>query len=456
VRSARYGLVALLVCLMLLAGPMWRLQAQAGYGRLLYFAFPREQPAWLLPVRVVLVEGASSQRDVLEALCRGPQPGKGVVDAVLPRGTRVERLSVAGGTATVDLQLGKPEPQGNRVTLAAQAIVHSLSQFPQIAKVVVRVGGQPWPRAGSRDRDTSGLHPDPHLIFAGFPDLEGEPRDGAILALALRGVFTGYPDGSFRSSLAVSRAEAVKSLVEALPGRGLPVGMAVAPSESDWFSDVPRGHWVLPYLREAVRKGIVPQPGPEEEFSPDAPLDGATLVRWLYRVAGPVAGGMTGPQGCAEPGGDAAGASQEEAEAWLVSQGILDRALHSWAGREAISRGDWALMLARMLRLGGPDLYLVSPVSQESLEGEVLVTGAARWPDGQVTVALLDSRGRELAARVALVSSGKAGTGWGWFAEWLHFPRPLTSSAGIVQVSHLPPRHENAAGVVVRIPVFIR
>lgn len=404
----------------LAAGVLPEVHAQAGQARLLYLNFPRGQPAWLLPVRVFLWEGASPYRDVLEALCRGPRAGD-VVGPALPRGTRVERLTVASRIASVDLQPGKPEPRGSLANLAVQAIVHTLCQFPDVDRVVVRAGGRPWLPAGPE-----GVAPDPRVVFAGFPDLQGDADDGAVLALTLRGVFSGYPDGMFRPQGALTRAEAIKSLVEALPGRGLPVGMARATAEIG-FSDVPREHWVLPYLAEAMRRGIVPDARSHEAFSPGEALDGATLVEWLHRAAGDEAGAAI-PDGSGRP----------------------------WVEREMISRAEWAGVLAGLLQLGGPDLWVVSPVTQASLEGEVLVVGTARWSRGQVSVTLMDSRGRELASRSASLCSGAEGSGPGWFAEWLYFTRPLTSSAGIVEVSYQPPEDEGAAGTVLRIPVFIR
>lgn len=444
-RAARLLLVALLGVLIGALGQARVAGAQAAEARLVYLAFPRGHPVWLLPVRVLVIEGASPYRDVLDLLCRGPGTPDTVVGSVLPRGSRVERLSVAGGTATVDLKPGRPEPRGRAAELAVQAIAHTLCQFPEIERVLVRVDGHLTGGA---------VEPDAGVLFSGFPDLDDDPRGGPVLALALRGVFSGYPDGSFRPAQPVSRAEAVKSLVEALAVWRLPLGAAATVAESAWFSDVPAGHWVLPYLREAVRKGIVPEPRAGEDFRPDAPLDGATLVDWLYRATGAV---DADGQPAGGPGGARKVLSPGEAEAWLVSRGILGHREGSWAACREISRVEWAAVLAGALRLGGPDLYLATPVAQQSLEGEVVVAGAVRWPDGVVTLGVLDSRGRELAVRQALLCSpAEEGEGWGWFAEWLHFPRPLTSSAGIIRITHQPPEGGDAAGVTMRIPVFIR
>jgi hypothetical protein len=405
----------LVLCTVVAAGAVPGAHAQAGQARLLYFAFPGERPAWLLPVRVVLWEGASPYRDVLDALCRGPEAG--VLASVLPRGTRVERLTVRDGLATVELRLGRAELRA----LALQAIAHTLCQFPEVKRVVVKVGERRW--AGS---DSNGLAPDPRVVFSGFPDLRGDAQDGAILALTLRGVFAGYPDGMFRPQAAVSRAEAIKSLVEALRGRGLPVGMFRATADTG-FSDVPRDHWVLPYLVEAMRRGILPQPRDQGPFAPGDLLDGVTLGEWLRRAGG---------QG--------------------LDPAVAESLAHSWAEQRQITRAEWAGLLARLLRVGGPDLWVVSPAAQDSLEGGVLVIGTTRSCRGRVGIVLMDSRGRELASRSVLLEPGPAGSGPGWFAEWLQFLRPLTSSAGVIEVTYWPPEEEEPAGTVLRLPVLIR
>lgn len=477
-RTARLVLVALLVVTVATLVPAGAAGAQSAEARLIYLAFPGHHPVWLLPVRVLVTEGVSPYRDVLDILCREPGD-ETVVGSVLPRGSRVERLSVAEGTATIDLKLGRPEPRGRAAELAVQAIAHTLGQFPEIKRVLVRVDGHPWPHPGSSGGQASEfppagggpasvdpgagggaalgggagaagvVEPDTGVLFSGFSDLGDDPRGGPVLGLALRGVFTGYPDGSFRPAHPVSRAEALKSLLEALTPRELPLG--AAGKDSAWFSDVPRGHWVLPYLREAIWKGILPEPRPDREFGPAAPLDGVTLVDWLYRATG------TADEG-EQTGGTAGGVAPTpaEAEAWLVSRGILGRREGAWVECREISRLEWAEVLAGVLRLGGPDLYLAGPVAQQSLEGDVVVAGAVRWPNGTVTLGVLDSRGRELAARQARLSVLKDEVGWGWFAEWLVFRRPLTPSAGVVRVVHQPTEGEDVTGLTVHVPVFIR
>ncbi|MDI6825377.1 MAG: GerMN domain-containing protein, partial [Bacillota bacterium] len=147
-RTARLVLVALLAVTVAALVPAGVAGAQSAEARLIYLAFPRNHPVWLLPVRILVTEGVSPYRDVLDILCREPGDDT-VVGFVLPRGSRVERLSVAEGTATVDLKLGRPEPRGQAAELAVQAIAHTLGQFPEIRRVLVRVDGHPWPRPGS-------------------------------------------------------------------------------------------------------------------------------------------------------------------------------------------------------------------------------------------------------------------------------------------------------------------
>lgn len=426
-------LAVLLAAVLAAVGPAGAAGAQAAQERVVYLGFPRGRPSWLLPVRVFVVEGASPYRDVLDLLCRGPSSFEARAATVLPRGSRVDRLTVTEGTATVELRTARPGDGLSR--LAIQSVVHTLCQFPEIERVTISVDGRP---AGT------GVRPDPAAVFPGFPDVGDDPAGGAVLALALRGVFSGYPDGEFRPARPVTRAEALKSLVEGLTlGRVAAAGGA--PYDAGWFSDVPVTHWVAPYLREAVRRGLVRQPEEGQRFRPEDPLDGSALVEWLYRAAGE--GGGAGAGGT--PG------TVRETEERLLDRGVLPRDGGEWAARRQVSRGEWAAVLARVLGLGGPDLYVAAPRRQESLEGEVLAAGCARLPAGTVTVGVLDSHGRQMAVREARLVPAGGGTGWGWFAEWLHFPRPLTSSAGVAEVTYRPAA-AGEAGVTARVPVFIR
>lgn len=401
--------VVLLVLLMTFAPAPVAADGGAAW-QLVYYPFPQGEPKWLLPVGIVVPGDFTRVRATLEALCQGPPPNQ-ILDPAFPRGTRVKRISL-GTTAHVDFNAGFVQVRGERAArLAAQALVHTLSQFPSVEKVRVTVEGKTIPALAGVPLDQP-LLPDPSVVYPGYSDVADHPARSAILALTLRGVLTGYPDGAFRPWQPVTRGEALKSLVEVkriLTGARweLPV---VAAAGEEWFTDVKPGHWLYPYLRQAVREDLVAAPDPGERFAPGQPLSGEQAVSWLKGV---------GWEGAAPEG-------------------------------DMVSRGDWADLLARLLGWRGPDLYLCWPAPAETLAGEALVAGAVRWREGKLRVAILDARGRELAVRVVFPR------GQGWFAEWLEFSRPLTPNAGVVEARQGPPPEATAAPSAATVPVFLR
>lgn len=109
-----------------------------------------------------------------------------------------------------------------------------------------------------------------------FTDLnEAAYYAGPVNRLAEMGLVTGYPDGTFRPEMAVSRAEMAALLVRA---SGLePVGI---PSP---FSDVPGDAWYAPYV-EAIRiAGVTTGCGPER-FCPDEPVTREQMALFIVRA----------------------------------------------------------------------------------------------------------------------------------------------------------------------------
>jgi hypothetical protein len=59
-----------------------------------------------------------------------------------PAGARLQGIDLDAGTATVELSRSAL-PAARRWPL--QALVHTLTQFPTARRVLVKVGGGPWP-----------------------------------------------------------------------------------------------------------------------------------------------------------------------------------------------------------------------------------------------------------------------------------------------------------------------
>lgn len=89
-------------------------------------------------------------------------------------------------------------------------------------------------------------------VVSGFMDVpDSHPNYAAIMDLKVRGVVSGYPDGTFRPNQAVNRVEALKIILNAAK-----IGSTTSTAKAI-FSDVDATQWYMPYLRKAVELKIV-------------------------------------------------------------------------------------------------------------------------------------------------------------------------------------------------------
>ncbi|MCM2997161.1 S-layer homology domain-containing protein [Paenibacillus cellulositrophicus] len=91
----------------------------------------------------------------------------------------------------------------------------------------------------------SRLKPGPSAAGSSFRDTAGHWAESAIAKAQGAGILNGYPDGTFRPSKALTRAEAVTALNRAL-GRWPLYGTAALP-----WSDVPAEYWAYKDIAEA-------------------------------------------------------------------------------------------------------------------------------------------------------------------------------------------------------------
>jgi len=101
-----------------------------------------------------------------------------------------------------------------------------------------------------------------------FPD---HANFGAITALRTTGVIQGFPDGTFRPDIEVSRAEALKMM---LLGSTITTG-AVG---SDPFPDVPRDEWYAPFVAAAKERKIL-QGTQAGTFEPERTVNQAEALK---------------------------------------------------------------------------------------------------------------------------------------------------------------------------------
>ena len=94
-----------------------------------------------------------------------------------------------------------------------------------------------------------------------FSDIQNHWAQDCIRQLAQRNMITGYPDGSFRPNVSVTRAEFAALLGKAFanlpPVRG-----------STAFKDVPANHWANSAIQSAYQKGFL-SGFPDRTFQPD-------------------------------------------------------------------------------------------------------------------------------------------------------------------------------------------
>jgi hypothetical protein len=114
-----------------------------------------------------------------------------------------------------------------------------------------------------------------------YPDVDRDRWSAEyILNAAENGYFEGYPDGNFRPSEAITRAEFTAVLVRASGVTALP---NVNPKDLP-FTDI-KDAWYLPYLAAAFEKGYT-EGYPDGSFRPDAPVSRAEAVKMLNLFCG--------------------------------------------------------------------------------------------------------------------------------------------------------------------------
>lgn len=125
--------------------------------------------------------------------------------------------------------------------------------------------------------DTDGIiigFPDDSEYCGGFYDVpRTSPFCKAIELMKFRGIFNGYPDGTFRPYADINRAEAVKVILLSLD-----YGILSDDGSNLGYWDVQRGAWYMPYLRTAQREGVATG-YPDRSFRPAGTINRVELLR---------------------------------------------------------------------------------------------------------------------------------------------------------------------------------
>ena len=114
-----------------------------------------------------------------------------------------------------------------------------------------------------------------------FPDVAGSWCAQAVEDMALRGVLSGYRDGSFRPGGKVTRGEAAKMMgaaVDALP--------YTLPQDGKGSFDDIGSHWACRSIRQLIVEGIIQTQDYGGSFGPNQSVSRIEMIRMLMRMLG--------------------------------------------------------------------------------------------------------------------------------------------------------------------------
>ncbi len=113
--------------------------------------------------------------------------------------------------------------------------------------------------------------------------------ESAVNALVEKGIISGYPDGSFRPDIGISRAEACIVAVKAMG----PTDEELNEAAKTGFTDLEGYGWAEKYINFAAAKGVVAG-YPDGSFRPADKVSYAEMASMLIRALGYKADELTG------------------------------------------------------------------------------------------------------------------------------------------------------------------
>ncbi|MFF2017707.1 amidase family protein [Paenibacillus sp. NPDC058177] len=131
--------------------------------------------------------------------------------------------------------------------------------------------GPTEPPKGSTGKDDAQTEKTPVTIS--FTDTNGHWAKESIDFLIQKGLINGYPDGSFRPNLGITRAEAVKVLTTEL---------GLTP-QTNSFTDVTASHWAAGFIGAAQHAGLMTG-YTNGTFKADAPISREEMAALLVRA----------------------------------------------------------------------------------------------------------------------------------------------------------------------------
>jgi len=118
-------------------------------------------------------------------------------------------------------------------------------------------------------------------VVVPYADIFGTPYESAFIKLNLMGIFTGYPDKTFKPDKSVTRSEFLAVTIRALNFDKYVSGFKGAVKYPDTAVD----HWATGYINMGTAFGIV-KGYPDGTFRPDANVSYAEACTMLVRMLG--------------------------------------------------------------------------------------------------------------------------------------------------------------------------
>ncbi|MDR1571021.1 MAG: S-layer homology domain-containing protein [Clostridiales Family XIII bacterium] len=118
------------------------------------------------------------------------------------------------------------------------------------------------------------------------PDVAGKPYEGAVGALADRGIITGDVDGNFYPDSSLTRAQFCTIVVKAMKAPVATVeGSPTQAARTSGFPDMQGYGWADGYIAYAIEKGVVAG-YPDGTFRPGSNVSMSELITMTLRAAG--------------------------------------------------------------------------------------------------------------------------------------------------------------------------
>jgi len=368
----------------------------------------------LFPVDVQVPATVGVARAAIQSLLAGPPVG--VVKSPFPEGVRLLDVGIKDGVAAVDLssKVMYPGLGSEAEAVLVYSIVNTLSAFPSVQKVRLLVEGREVETIGGHMYIGEPLTKDYSLLFEGFSDVWGHWSEGAVLALSMSGIISGYPDGTFKPDDEIKRSEFVKLLVQTL---------GITGEATLSFSDVPESHWARGSIAAAQSAGIV-RPTDGARFRPDEAATRAEMAVWLARA---LSVDTVGDEpGTASPFTDVAGL--DDATRRCINTVAAKGLIRGYGGgifgpERRLTRAEAATVFTRLARMGENHIYVVPPVWQPG-QSSLLLVGTARVFEGTVLFRILDQDRNLLKTSYTTATSPVHADGypWGLFGMALVIP----------------------------------